>query len=454
MKSIVLLIIITFSINAQSIRKEGNLVRIDFREDQFCLCDTTANWFYSSNPTNFHLLEYIGAITRFSQNHFVYRELFQYDDGILYEGWMNYGLMNSESFEKSGLFSLPFFLYFPTYYSVVNFSIVDIDHGAWFLTGNRGNNFMDTTGYITNVIPELSGFVFICGQIDSLYLVVFYKNLDFSQYDFKLADLSGSPEIDTTNAVDISIIPKAYPLHISKVTENIYLMDDAESESLGLYLKEENNLIRIKKIFEDLWLYGREPWKYYDGFLFINSDGVLKRFEYNSADTSFINETILHPINDNTVISYDWKYSAKIIGDSLFVINTKLNQIVNGYNISNINSPSRPVIDSPYVYIHQLKKVTDVKENDEAIVNEYSLSSYPNPFNAVTTITYSVPEAEQVEIKIYDVLGREVTTLKNEIEEAGKHKINWDANKSSSGIYICTMRTKQNILSIKLLLIK
>ncbi len=75
-------------------------------------------------------------------------------------------------------------------------------------------------------------------------------------------------------------------------------------------------------------------------------------------------------------------------------------------------------------------------EDDNFIPGEFSLSqNYPNPFNPSTTIEYSLPAKEFVKIKVYDVLGNEITTLVNDNKSAGKYRISFDASNLSSGVY-------------------
>lgn len=70
--------------------------------------------------------------------------------------------------------------------------------------------------------------------------------------------------------------------------------------------------------------------------------------------------------------------------------------------------------------------------------------NYPNPFNASTTIEFSLPEPQHVELVIYDLLGREVTTLLNGAQPAGLHQVKWDTNQSgalSNGLYLVRLVT-------------
>lgn len=62
--------------------------------------------------------------------------------------------------------------------------------------------------------------------------------------------------------------------------------------------------------------------------------------------------------------------------------------------------------------------------------------NYPNPFNPSTVISYQLPSVSTVSVKIYDVVGREVVTLADGIQEAGYHKIEWNACSVASGMYI------------------
>jgi len=86
---------------------------------------------------------------------------------------------------------------------------------------------------------------------------------------------------------------------------------------------------------------------------------------------------------------------------------------------------------------------------------EFNLSpAYPNPFNPVTTLKYSMPYTAEVSLTIYDIMGREVEVLLNENIKFGYHSIKWNATRYSSGIYFVHMVTKHNQSTQKLMLIK
>ena len=89
------------------------------------------------------------------------------------------------------------------------------------------------------------------------------------------------------------------------------------------------------------------------------------------------------------------------------------------------------------------------------IPNQIQLSqNYPNPFNPVTNIQFKLSHPEFVSLKIFDILGKEVTTLLNERLNPGKHVISWNATKLSSGAYFYRLDTGDFVLTKKAILMR
>ncbi len=97
------------------------------------------------------------------------------------------------------------------------------------------------------------------------------------------------------------------------------------------------------------------------------------------------------------------------------------------------------------------KKIT---AEDDIAINEIELNNYPNPFNPVTTINYSLPIDEKVVIKVYDILGREIKELVNDFKIAGKYSVQFDGSKLSSGVYFYRMEAGKYSQTKKLILAK
>jgi len=82
------------------------------------------------------------------------------------------------------------------------------------------------------------------------------------------------------------------------------------------------------------------------------------------------------------------------------------------------------------------------------------LQNYPNPFNPSTSIEFSLPTSTYTTLKIFDVLGREVTSLVDGELRAGTYKATWDAVERSSGIYYCRLQAGGHSATRKLILLK
>jgi hypothetical protein len=82
------------------------------------------------------------------------------------------------------------------------------------------------------------------------------------------------------------------------------------------------------------------------------------------------------------------------------------------------------------------------------------LNAYPNPFNPTTTINYNLSEDGPVRLAVYDVLGREVALLVNEVRKAGAYTVTFDASHLPSGLYIYRLQTATHGLSRTVLLAK
>ena len=80
--------------------------------------------------------------------------------------------------------------------------------------------------------------------------------------------------------------------------------------------------------------------------------------------------------------------------------------------------------------------------------------NYPNPFNPTTMIRYALPVASRVMVKVYNVLGQEVATLVDEVQEAGFKAVAFDASKLSSGVYFYRLSARSYVETKRLLILK
>lgn len=99
--------------------------------------------------------------------------------------------------------------------------------------------------------------------------------------------------------------------------------------------------------------------------------------------------------------------------------------------------------------------VVTSSETDPEVVDEFELKqNFPNPFNPTTNITYSLPQQSEVELRVFDMVGREVATLVNREQAAGSYTVNFDASQLSSGMYLYRLNTASTTITRKMMLIK
>ncbi len=128
------------------------------------------------------------------------------------------------------------------------------------------------------------------------------------------------------------------------------------------------------------------------------------------------------------------------------------------------------VVFNGNLYSHKFKVTNNPTSVDEESrgLNFYLSQNYPNPFNPGTIINYQIPSVEtrsersfghasfqqHVTLKVYDILGREVETLVDEVKEPGSYKVEWKPGSLSSGIYFYQLRAGEFIQTKKMQLIK
>jgi photosystem II stability/assembly factor-like uncharacterized protein len=119
--------------------------------------------------------------------------------------------------------------------------------------------------------------------------------------------------------------------------------------------------------------------------------------------------------------------------------------------------------DTSYIYMPTFsagvwsihRTLTDVEDDDPHLPRSLSLSAYPNPFNARTTIAFDLPIPARVGLAVYDLQGRRAAVLMDgEERPAGVHMVAWDAANLASGIYFVRLSTERHSRIIRAMLLK
>jgi PKD repeat protein len=138
--------------------------------------------------------------------------------------------------------------------------------------------------------------------------------------------------------------------------------------------------------------------------------------------------------------TYSWTVASQDSSDECLI---RITNVANG-NVYDVSDD-----------VFTLDIISTVEEDLETIPSEFELSlNYPNPFNPSTKIKYAVPEESPVSIKVFDLTGREVATLVDEIKQPGSYELTFEAGKYASGVYIYQMISGDFVQVKKMSLLK
>ncbi len=171
----------------------------------------------------------------------------------------------------------------------------------------------------------------------------------------------------------------------------------------------------------------------------------------------------IQPVYNGHIAAYaDYSHGIRFIADTVWLNGNAvhIDSVLENPELSVLLS-DEGVIEKPYYPPSDI--FTSIKnENKIPRENFGLLQNYPNPFNPSTTITYTIHTSEAlhaksqqlVQLKIYDILGREVATLVNKKQLPGTYVVEFNASGLTSGIYLCRLKAGSFGLNRKLLLLK
>ncbi len=181
--------------------------------------------------------------------------------------------------------------------------------------------------------------------------------------------------------------------------------------------------------------------------LFVSNIYIASLFSVNSAQNyGFININEFGVLIGSSYLSTtDYIWTSKT--HDLFRHEYNFTQVCEEPSDNSTNNYQLKLINYPII--------TTSVENEDDIRLAYTLSqNYPNPFNPTTQINYSIPTSSRVSLIVYDIVGREVKTLVNEFQNAGRYSVDFNAQGLASGIYFYRLNSGQFFEIKKLTLLK
>ena len=184
-------------------------------------------------------------------------------------------------------------------------------------------------------------------------------------------------------------------------------------------------------------------------------------FKPNGGDKLYITVTILDS-SDFFIGSGEIEVDATSENYTAFQIPITYvseNTAVSCYIALGVNGPNtdEDYHEGTQMFIDDIELSMDVSSDvsDDVTINSFKLKqNYPNPFNPSTIISYSIPQNAFVTLKVYNILGNEVSTLVNEQKAAGNYNVTFNASQLSTGIYFYTLQSENYSETKKLILMK
>ena len=167
-----------------------------------------------------------------------------------------------------------------------------------------------------------------------------------------------------------------------------------------------------------------------------------------STTISEDNNLILKLIKKNESLNIIWGTTRSIINNAVIGVTEGHEKIKNAiFEIIELSQQGIPDWNNFGLFIISLSQ--------NSLPESFNLSAaYPNPFNPVTTLNFALPVETEVSISIYNLQGREITSLISGNMDAGYHSVIWNADAHASGVYFVKMIAGEYINTQKLMLVK
>ena len=234
---------------------------------------------------------------------------------------------------------------------------------------------------------------------------------------------------------------------------NFAVYDDEDLQEEGSApsapsLTSPSDSLAISLTFENL---------YTDSVVFVwessaDSDGDTVMYRAKFGHIVYSGETLLDTVkHDSTladtsiVVFYeDFNEDLVDLGGDNSVLKWNVSAIAGSDTVLSDNGPRFVLVDG-----------TSLSVDEDFIPTEFALrQNYPNPFNPVTTIQFDIPEAGEVRLDVYNILGEKVATLVQGRHEIGRYTIRWDASGMASGMYFYRISSAKFTATKKLVLMK
>ncbi|MCK9279357.1 MAG: T9SS type A sorting domain-containing protein [Melioribacteraceae bacterium] len=322
-----------------------------------------------------------------------------------------------------------------------NFGLLKYDGNNWELLNDINSGMPNIHLYDLDIDSENNIW---CGSTNS---ILKYDGSSWTEYTASNSGILNSSlyniAVDKNNVV-IATFTKGVSIIENGTVTNF---TSSNSPLLSTFLSTSN--IEIDKE-NNVWISDRN----YGAYIYKNDGSWSTLTKENSGlNTNYLREIYSDSKDNLWFVSQDGL--AKYDGTNWQYLNTSNSGI--GTNICRslfIDSKGNFWVGSYAGLSFHDSNLLDIKDEIDALPIDYGLSqNYPNPFNPTTSITYQIPKSSFISLKIYDLLGKEIASIVNELKQAGEYTENISLP-LSSGIYFYRLQTDEYTATKKMIMLK
>ncbi len=297
-----------------------------------------------------------------------------------------------------------------------------------------GYRFVQWQGISTATTPEIS---IVLNNISALTAIFEPAELSVTAPVINEINYKSSPVFNTEDWVEF--------YNPDSVDVNISGWKFSDGNSLNQFVFPDGTIIRA----QDYLVLCRDTVKFKS--LYPNQTKALGNINFGFSSSS--EHLSLLDNSDNLIddVEYfssgDWTSLPNGNGPTLSLINPQLdNSLAENWKASANLYGTPGYLNDTY---------TKISADENLLPDEFVLyQNYPNPFNPSTILSYAIGQPSFVSLKIYDILGNEITTLADEYKEAGTYEVQFSMNNLSSGIYFYQLHAGNFIETKKMLLLR
>lgn len=301
----------------------------------------------------------------------------------------------------------------------------------------EGEEVFDNFGFSLSAVGDINNDGFDDVLIGA---PMFHNNIPNKIYQGGKAYLVyGGNEISLSNSIEFTDDTSSY--YYGRFISGLGDVNGDSINDLGIMGGEYLNVISGNDFSTINSYYSAGDMWYISSLNNLNCDGFNDFAYVTDSLRIFFSQPLLDTIPNYV---FDWAEQVSYLG---FINNDSTPEIA--FTVSGGWDPTGKI------YVYSFEELNSVDDEKDIKLNKYVLyQNYPNPFNSSTIIKYSLPRQGEVKLSLYDLLGRLITTLVNEMKNTGEHQIELNTKNLSSGVYFYQLIAGNVILTNKLIFLK